>query len=123
MQINQETFEAWLFAQPDERKYNYLDNNNCLICRFVKETTNIQDISAGGDYLRYNNKIFKFEGWLLTIMNTWNPNIKAGVPSSKDFGTVKKLYIDFFPATFASIEANGTSTEHKQTAERSLLKT
>lgn len=43
MEIQQEHFEAWLFAQPNSRRWDYCDGQNCVIASFIKETTAITE--------------------------------------------------------------------------------
>lgn len=43
IEINRETFEAWLFAQPSERGFYYPEGRpdaktGCLLCNFFRET-------------------------------------------------------------------------------------
>lgn len=37
--IERENFEAWLFAQPRERSFNFVSRGNCPIACFLRETT------------------------------------------------------------------------------------
>jgi len=98
MNINQETFEAWLFSQPDSRTYNYSDNTGCLICSFVKETTNVKKVSAGGSTLTTDGEVLAFEGWIKSFMCK---NIQTeigywGIPISNDYKTAKAIYVAMF---------------------------
>jgi hypothetical protein len=47
MQIQKEVFEHWLFSQPREREFQYLSNTECLLCAFIKETTNLAPTVGG----------------------------------------------------------------------------
>lgn len=42
MILHQERFEAWLFAQPRDRRIEPANGSNCFLCSFVKETTNLK---------------------------------------------------------------------------------
>lgn len=53
--LNQEQCEAWLFNQPDDRIIEASDGRECVLCSFVRETTNLKDA--------------QFIGW-----NKWAPN-------------------------------------------------
>lgn len=35
--IDKEAFKRWLARQPDDREFNYVDNEACLFCAFAKE--------------------------------------------------------------------------------------
>lgn len=59
MILNLEHFEAWLFAQPDDREYAYIDIYDCLISRFAKETTNVKNVHCSPEFLSYNRVIFQ----------------------------------------------------------------
>jgi hypothetical protein len=65
MIIHQEKFEAWLFSQPDEREFEYIDHRGCVICSFLKETTNAKEPMAGPylytDDFGSNNEINKWK--------------------------------------------------------------
>lgn len=93
MQLNKETFEAWLFSQPDKRKWHYCDCFDCLIASFIKETTCFTDPSVGP--LEYSEFPIcpdrPFPSWLVGFMEArenlggWNrreiitaSNAKAG---------------------------------------------
>jgi len=48
-EIHYEKFEAWLLSQSDEREFDYMDTENCLVCMFLKETTNAAKPHCGGE--------------------------------------------------------------------------
>lgn len=52
MQIERERFEAWLSVQPDGTEYNYAEIYDCVVCRFIRQTTNVTYVSAGDYYFR-----------------------------------------------------------------------
>jgi hypothetical protein len=41
MNIEKEHFEAWLYSQPKDMLVDLADGNNCLLCRFVRDTTGL----------------------------------------------------------------------------------
>jgi len=103
MNINQETFEAWLFSQPDDRQYDYRDNEGCLLCMFAKETSN-KRLSVAGRAFRVISdpentfKYIDFDSWLQRFMcDCVRTNLGYdSVPLSEDFKTVKAIYVAMF---------------------------
>lgn len=117
MQINRETFEAWLFTQPDERTYNFIDYSDCLLCKFIKETTNIENIRVGSTYFRVNGKCQEFDDWLMRYAIGFNPKANTSLAIGATFGNAKLLYTIIFgnPTTFDEISSNGmTSRAHAE---------
>lgn len=54
--INREQFEAWLFAQPNNRTFNYREGKStdlvgCIICNFLREQTGVKNFKVGGHRL------------------------------------------------------------------------
>jgi hypothetical protein len=41
-EINRERFEAWLFSQQKDREFDYTDLRECLICKFIRETSSLK---------------------------------------------------------------------------------
>lgn len=68
MQLEKERFEAWLFSQPDDRKWNYGDSENCAGCCFVRETTNVKNPNFGGHYWRIGRNEFEIPKWLFNTI-------------------------------------------------------
>lgn len=102
MKIQQETFEAWLFSQPDERTYDYLNINNCLICNFAHETTNKKlRVSYDRFYLQEEKyeKAYQFDDWLMRLMRGCHIT-KLGYISvgtlHPTFKHVKAIYVSLY---------------------------
>jgi hypothetical protein len=68
MTINRETFEAWLFAQPKGRTFDYSDTHNCLICKFYKETTNLTANVGGYHYDLSDGEYIEIPNWLKDLL-------------------------------------------------------
>jgi hypothetical protein len=49
MKSLKQKFIKWLEQQPDDRKFEYSDNKNCLICNFFKESEGLS-VGASADY-------------------------------------------------------------------------
>lgn len=58
MEINKERFEAWLFAQPDNRTWDYKNGHGCVACYFLIENVKVNGVSVGHEdfTVGYNNK-------------------------------------------------------------------
>lgn len=102
--INKETLEAWLFFQNPARIFNYIegfkdDKTGCLICNFIRETTNIQNFCISAycfDILDENNKLIEridFPTWLITFLRMRN-NISFNDEFSA--GLMQKCYNEMF---------------------------
>jgi hypothetical protein len=66
-EFNKRKFRAWLFAQPDDRKFDYsggkpYDEKKCVLCAFLAEKTEC-DFSVGGNYIWINNREFSIPPW------------------------------------------------------------
>ena len=103
MNIQQEIFEAWLFAQDDGAEYDYKDNENCLVCQFIKQTTNVKDARSGGGYWRDNANVLK-EGCGRVEFPKWLADFEYKFISLKTFGQVKAAYISHFGNPLANTE-------------------
>lgn len=63
-EINRESFEAWLFSQPKERVFDYRNTDGtCVICSFVKETTNAKGVCGGGGFVVTSNGFIPTPAW------------------------------------------------------------
>jgi len=64
-QIKRKLFVRWLESQPDDRKFNFFDTENCLICCYFREVHGVQ-VSVGGNYydLPGGTEIERFPAWL-----------------------------------------------------------
>jgi len=95
-EINRERFEAWLFAQPRDRKFKYGDPQDCAVCRFFKETTKLSRVSA----CKYGVRLDSFEythsypDWLYKVVDL---NC-CGLTSATMQDTYRQLFPDFEPA-------------------------
>lgn len=74
-QIEQERFEAWLFAQPLDRVIEAANPKGCFLCSFLKETTNINDPafswygwSPSGDFV---TDAVKLPQWAAALTSPW----------------------------------------------------
>ena len=94
MTIEQETFEAWLFAQPDERTFCYQNNTDCLCCKYMKEV-------HGAKYVLAGNLSIQVDGTLSTIPNfvqdTLLPFVHNPMFNTTTFKEVKTRYRQLFP--------------------------
>ncbi len=116
--ISREHFEAWLYAQPPTRVVNLSDPGECLICQFLKETTqfkkpkaNWRDIKFGRGirpaqlpvwFRRWINEhtideisIWFFKGYLVWVCDPINPTVISHI--AINFGTLQKLLRLEFP--------------------------
>jgi hypothetical protein len=102
--IEMETFEAWLFAQPDEREWNYMDGHKCMICSFIKETSSAKDPGVGGSYYRVNGEHKPLPRFL-------HNRFEYGLLSTSSHGvvfsakTMKERWLKMFPETEITIPA------------------
>lgn len=118
--IEREPFEAWLFAQPPERTFDYFDvNGGCAICAFVRETTKFKDTDGGSTTVT-----LKIEGLHQGVVELpdWLTNTKSlermGILHSYIFESqtatnltcraMQKRYLELFPNTF---QGNALSTD------------
>lgn len=60
--LHKEHFEFWLFAQPDEREWNYNSCTDCVGATFLRETTGTQ--TAWGNIF-YSHPEYKLESQLI----------------------------------------------------------
>lgn len=112
MQINQETFEAWLLARDPEETFNYFNNYDCLFCRFLKTRTS-QYVAVGGQTFdvgrSFHNNLPNFvqdvlsRGKLLTRLAGNDDVCKLRM---REF---QLAYLELYPQTFAITD--GTSRE------------
>lgn len=64
-EISRELFEAWLFSQPKEREFNYMDNTGgCAVCAFVRETTSHANAKGGAKTVEIGNRSIQMPEWL-----------------------------------------------------------
>ena len=100
--INRETFEAWLFAQPLEREFNYMSCSNCVVSSFIKETTSYRNPSCGGSYFRLKKEedIFEpipFEDWLNNLL--FRARLDEGYTNTISIKLLQKIYKELFPTS------------------------
>jgi len=53
LNIEKEPFEAWLFAQDRNRRFQYGDPCNCLCAAFIKENSNEPTFFVAGDRIYF----------------------------------------------------------------------
>lgn len=100
MQINRETFEAWLLAQPAEREFVYSqgfpkDEPGCLVCNFLRENTKVKNFTVYGRYVDVEGKALGFEKWLDDFLFL---QARGGV-RPLTFGEAQADYLKLFPDT------------------------
>jgi hypothetical protein len=103
MNINKETFEAWLFSQPDDRTFDYMDNRDCLVCKYVKEVVGYKkNFSVGADYIRLHESLFTeftFEKWFIDLLGERYNFSKHSEVSIFTFGEMKEAWLELWPDT------------------------
>lgn len=72
-QINREQFEAWLFSQPDERTFNYVegyidDKTGCVMCNYLREHTNLKFFIVGSRALTTKRGKNLLPTWFIDMM-------------------------------------------------------
>ncbi len=97
--INRELFEAWLLSQPRERTYNYMNCNDCLLCKFIKETTSCQSVHAGGCTITINEACVTLELWLANLLGGHS------LRGLTDFGRIQDAYLKLFPDTLVDLSS------------------
>lgn len=132
--INRELFEAWLFSQPREREFVYInglsdEEPGCVVCSFLRETTNIKRFAVGDTYMN----IYKGESTDYDAVNlpTWlNELHLASLAGTPTFGAVQDHYLQLFPNTldglFNQSQTEGVTVspqQQRETAVNSPLKT
>lgn len=116
--IHKERFEAWLFSQPDERRFDYVDNRNCIGCCFLREMARFDLLSFGPDavYDKHATR-FPLPEWftnLLRVVRIDNPSgfvFNPGGLSSHwiTFGEIKRAWLALFPETSICDAGDGVS--------------
>lgn len=107
-EINRERFEAWLFSQPGDRSWNFHDTQQCVLCSFIKETTNHLRPIVGGLWLTTSigGSNVEIDEWVKVILRTRN---EFGIVSA---GNMQQRYRELFPETEIEIQ----KTEQKEIA-------
>jgi len=110
MIIEQERFEAWLFSQPDNRKWFFFDNTGCCLASFIKETTNAQYVTVGGCTYTVDD----FTGTLPTWAGT--ETFFSKVDRRRDFtaSKIKQAFSRLFPSQMENIEQPMPPTNDEQ---------
>lgn len=115
MKIETERFEAWLFAQPDNRTYSYTAIYDCLISKFIKETTNITEFWCGlteGHYYPPAKQVKWWQFWR-PVTNAMRMRVDILIPEQINavangqgwtFGDAKKRYLKIFSSPQSSYE-------------------
>ncbi len=110
--INREQFEAWLFSQPDERNFAYIEGQpdaptGCLVCNFLRENTNHKHFGVSGAAEGFRvgfEDCTKFEPWLELLLRQNGFTEIFTAKYSKD------TYLKLFPER-ASVEDVGVIKE------------
>lgn len=95
MQITKERLEAWLFAQPRERVFVYIqglpkDQPGCVLCNFLRETTNA-NFKVSAYEIVIDGLRFRLEQWLVDLLFSWNLTyFSQRIPASA--GLLQDLY-------------------------------
>lgn len=101
--INREHFEAWLYAQPDSRPYDYMEGQpdskiGCVLCNYIREATNHKYFMVGGQYLTMNGTNGRMPEWTLSLVNS------SVVQCGSTFKVVKDHYTSLFGHNTPEIE-------------------
>lgn len=92
MQLEQERFEAWLFAQPPERVIESASYNSCFLCSFLKETAQCVKPSFG--WFNWSTERDPFLTWYIPIWATHLVN--NGLPRIMTCAQMQTRYIALF---------------------------
>lgn len=94
MNIEKEKFEAWLYSQPRDRRVDLSDGTDCLICKFVKETTNcIRPRATWGQLL-----VDHLSPYDWTNLPEWLTNhIEPNRSTLQTFGEIQDSFREIFP--------------------------
>lgn len=121
-EINREHFEAWLFAQPDDRPYVYgegfpNDPVGCIVCNYLREQTNEKDFVVGGSQqgIAKIEQVTPFPRWLAEVL--WR------CASLTTFGAAKKVYTKLHgnPTFGSSVPASQEQTQNTKVPETPVL--
>jgi hypothetical protein len=105
MQINRETFEAWLFSQPDDRVIEASNGTKSFFCSFVRETTKYKGFMFGWEAAHLNSFLgptVVLPSWLKLLLsreNLYRVKGCSGLREEKLFltcGELKQSYITLF---------------------------
>lgn len=115
MTINREHFEAWLFSQPKERKFVYIEgrvdaSTGCLMCNYLREnfhfifrvyTSEFRDLTTDEET--------NFPKWLNELIWTslqmfYRKHIIG--PSFFTAGEVQTIYLSLFPETIINVSGD-----------------
>lgn len=102
--INREHFEAWLFGQPLDREFDYVDCQTCAMCAFARETMKVSGyVSASYRYLNVDHVLYATPDWMD------GTGSKLRVLSIRDDSkllvkTMQETYLKLFPNTIKYIE-------------------
>lgn len=95
MELQKERFEAWLFSQPREREVDLSDVNNCLLCRFYRETTKLHI------YALWHKLWNVFTPQEAILIPEWFQKVvRSGIEYQTTFGAMQ----DAFRETFKEVE-------------------
>lgn len=112
--INREHFEAWLFSQPDDRRFEYLEGQpssltGCVVCNFLREQTNITTFGVSGSQVGFRTSLdfdyIPFEPWLQNLL------LELANPVSFDAKRAKAMYISLFPNAIVGSTQPSTNVE------------
>jgi len=109
MNIEKERFEAWLFNQPKDRTVDLWNGSDCLLCKFIRETTNHRSPMVSWTMFRADDYWQEIPGWAKDFVrdsyNDWhadrhyrflNTNPRIGV-YDMTFGVLQDRFRKMFP--------------------------
>lgn len=102
-EINREHFEAWLFSQPLERVIEAGDGTRCVLCSFIKETTNFsRAFFAGWDKWEpeQNNAALDLPSWAKKLIDRNWLKLVADFDQGKysvTIASMQRRYLELFP--------------------------
>jgi hypothetical protein len=117
MEINRERFEAWLFSQPDERMFDYMDvNGGCAVCAFIRETTQHKEACGGvtNVWLSRSNCLDEVNSYHIPnwLRSTKNGVLTAYIRTDQLFvHQMKRRYIELFGDPLAETVPQPSTTE------------
>ena len=57
MKLGLEKLEKWAESLPDDKVIDFLDNNNCVICQFIRDTTGMAASASATNFYVYPSGI------------------------------------------------------------------
>lgn len=116
-EINRERFEAWLFAQPEDRVVDLGSTDSCLMCSFVQETSPNQINFTGWKSFYWKNtgdfSLYSVPEWFDLFINKRFRG-KALSTCKVTFSHLQKLYTEEFGCPEQILPEPKTSSELNQ---------